>query len=351
MQVSLFDFDLPEGHIALRPASPRENAKLLHVDACGSFFDSHIYDLPSFFNKGDVLVLNDTKVFPARLKGMRLRQDLRAQVEVTLIDFKNTYWRALAKPLKRLKVDDVLEFERDGSKLSAKVIGFGAHDLVELEFDCSQDVLMGKLFEVGYMPLPPYIESKRGADAQDLQDYQTTFARAQGSVAAPTAGLHLSEALLQKLKDKGVELAYVTLHVGLGTFLPVKVDDTANHVMHAEWGEVKQDTVDLILKAKAAGHRIVAVGTTSLRLLESACKDGKLNAFADFTDIFIEPGYTFGVVDGLMTNFHLPKSTLFMLVSAFLGLERAHKAYAHAIENNYRFYSYGDGSLLWRAHE
>lgn len=340
MRVDEFDFTLPEERIADRPISPREAAKLLVVR--DGLNDHTVGELPDFLNEKDVLVFNDTKVIPARLKGMRRA----AKVEVTL--HKNTSadtWHAFAKPAKKLKPGDIIQFSDDFTAMVSQKLEGGE---VVLAFSASGPVLMEKLIEYGEIPLPPYIGSIRAVDEQDKEDYQTIFAKDEGAVAAPTAGLHFTEELLQRIKDKGVTCVATTLHVGAGTFLPVKVDDTDDHKMHAEFGVISTETAETINKCRENGGRIISVGTTSLRLLESAADDqGRVHPFRGETDIFITPGYKFKAVDVLMTNFHLPKSTLFMLVSAFSGFETMKQAYNHAIENKYRFYSYGDSSLLF----
>jgi S-adenosylmethionine:tRNA ribosyltransferase-isomerase len=350
MLVSEFDFDLPEDRIALHPAEPRDAARMLLVRPGQPLLDRHVTDLVDILQPGDVLVVNDTKVLPAELKGTRIRGENRSTVSFNLhkrVDART--WRAFARPAKRLNILDRLELGDDGSLL-ATVAGKGETGEVTLEFDLGGAQLDEAIKSHGAMPLPPYIGAKRGSEERDKSDYQTVYAAVDGAVAAPTAGLHFTEGLLQKLSDKGVTIERVTLHVGAGTFLPMKVDDTDDHVMHAEWGELPQAVVHRLAEAKAAGGRIVAVGTTSLRLLETAARaTGELRPFIGETDIFITPGFRFRAVDVLMTNFHLPKSTLFMLVSAFAGLDTMKAAYAHAIETGYRFYSYGDSSLLFRA--
>lgn len=338
MKIDLFDFELPKELIALRPAPTRDGARLLVVQP-GNLTDRDVVDLPAYLEAGDVLVFNDTRVIPARLSGKRGE----AKMEVTLhMDMGQGVWKAFARPAKKLKPDDVINFK---DKLSATVLEKGEGGEVTLNFDRQGPELRAALEEVGIMPLPPYIASQRPVDAQDRQDYQTIYSRKEGAVAAPTAGLHFTPELEQALDARGVKRCYVTLHVGAGTFLPVKVDDTNDHKMHSEWGEISPEAAKTINSAK----RVIAVGTTSLRLLESAADEtGEVKPFAASTDIFITPGYNFRAVDILMTNFHLPKSTLFMLVSAFAGLDAMTAAYAHAIEEKYRFYSYGDTSLLFR---
>jgi S-adenosylmethionine:tRNA ribosyltransferase-isomerase len=350
MRVDAFDFELPPERIALHPVSPRDAARLLVVAPGAAPADPPVTDLLEILRPGDVLVVNDTRVLPAELTGVRVRGESRAKVAFNLhkrVDAQT--WRAFARPAKRLKLLDQLELG-DGGALRATLAGKGDTGEVTLSFELGAAELDEAVKALGAMPLPPYIEAKRPTEERDKTDYQTVYATVDGAVAAPTAGLHFTEKLLQDLSDKGVGIERVTLHVGAGTFLPVKADDTADHVMHAEWGEIAEATVHRLLAAKAKGGRIVAVGTTSLRLLESAARaTGALSPFSGDTDIFITPGYRFRVVDLLMTNFHLPRSTLFMLISAFAGLETMRAAYAHAIAEGYRFYSYGDASLLFRA--
>lgn len=356
MRVDLFDFELPEERIALRPAEPRDSARMLVVRPGQSLEDRTVRDLPSLLKDGDVLVFNDTKVIPAQLKGIRRRGEAMAQVEATLhMRVAPDRWQAFMRPGKRIAVGDRIHFGHDQNscflgQLDATVIEKGEGGEVLLGFDLSGPFLDEAMHAVGHVPLPPYIASKRDDDERDRSDYQTIYAREEGAVAAPTAGLHFTPELFAALDAKGVERRFVTLHVGAGTFLPVKADDTANHKMHAETGLVTAETAEALNAAKARGGRIVAVGTTSLRLLESAARDdGRIEAWSGPTDIFITPGYRVRTADILMTNFHLPRSTLFMLVSAFSGLETMRSAYAHAIESRYRFYSYGDSSLLFRA--
>jgi S-adenosylmethionine:tRNA ribosyltransferase-isomerase len=352
-----FDFELPEDRIALRPATPRDAARLLEVGADGALSDRIVRDLPARLRPGDALVFNDTRVIPARLLGVRRRDESVVAVEATLHRrISSSRWAAFAKPGRRLAVGDRIEFGEAGdracllSSLAATVAEKGEGGEVTLSFDLAGPDLDLAIAERGAMPLPPYIASRRAPDEQDLADYQTVYAREDGSVAAPTAGLHFTPELLAALTDRGVSLHFVTLHVGAGTFLPVKVEDVAEHRMHAETGEVSAATAQALNGARAQGGRIVAVGTTALRLLESAAaEDGALRAFAGETSIFITPGYRFRTAQALVTNFHLPRSTLFMLVSAFSGLGRMRGAYAHAVATGYRFYSYGDASLLWRA--
>jgi S-adenosylmethionine:tRNA ribosyltransferase-isomerase len=351
MRVDQFDFDLPEDRIALHPAEPRDSARLLVVGPDGSLDDRVVTDLFDILQPGDVLVVNDTRVIPAELTGTRVRGDSRRRVAFNLhkrIDAD--MWLAFARPAKILAKGDLLELGKGRRRLNAEVIGRGEAGEVKLKFELSGTRLDEAIKANGAMPLPPYIEGKRETEARDEVDYQTVYATVEGAVAAPTAGLHFTEKLLQELALKGVGVERLTLHVGAGTFLPVKAEDTAEHKMHAEWGEITQAVAERIAAAKARGGRIVAVGTTSMRLLESAARaTGELQPFMGETDIFITPGFDFHVVDVLMTNFHLPRSTLFMLVSAFSGLETMRRAYAHAIGHGYRFYSYGDASLLFRA--
>jgi S-adenosylmethionine:tRNA ribosyltransferase-isomerase len=357
MKIADFDFELPEDRIALRPASPRDSARLLEVAPGGALADRVVADLPDLLRAGDVLVLNDTRVIAARLAGVRARGESVARVEATLLTrLSPSRWSALARPGKRLAQGDRIAFgeAREGvcllSNLDATVAAKGESGEVELEFDLAGAALDEAIADHGVMPLPPYIAGKRAEDEQDFADYQTVYARLSGSVAAPTAGLHFTADLLAALRAVGVGIEFVTLHVGAGTFLPVKSETLEGHRMHAEIGEVTAQTADRINAARAAGGRIVAVGTTSLRLLETASDaEGALRPFAGETQIFITPGYRIRAADALMTNFHLPRSTLFVLVCAFAGKEVMERAYAHAIKTGYRFYSYGDASLLWRA--
>ncbi|MEO0327861.1 MAG: tRNA preQ1(34) S-adenosylmethionine ribosyltransferase-isomerase QueA [Pseudomonadota bacterium] len=353
MRVDLFDFNLLADRIALRPVEPRDAAKMLLVD--GTCKDSVVSNLPSFLRAGDVIVFNDTKVIPTQLQGVRIRNGVAAGVSATLhTRLASNRWLAFVKGAKKLHLNDLISFSASISKgvdetLDCQVTRKQETGDIELTFDLAGAAFDERLMAVGTMPLPPYIAGKRQTDEKDMDDYQTAYAREQGAVAAPTAGLHFTDELMQALRDKGVLLKFVTLHVGPGTFLPVKVEDTEDHQMHSEWGVVSQATADAINKAHQEGNRLICVGTTSLRLIESAANsDGQVEAWEGDTDIFITPGYRFKAVDMLMTNFHLPKSTLFMLVSAFCGLETMRSAYEYAIENQYRFYSYGDASLLYR---
>jgi len=355
VRVDLFDFDLPEERIALRPARPRDAARLLVVRRGGGLDDRHVQDLPDLLTPGDVLVLNDTKVIPAELHGERLRGESATPVSVTLFERVDpSRWRAFARPGRRFAAGDRLRFgaPEEGAclvaGLDATVESKGEAGEVLIRFDLAAPVLDEAIHAMGHMPLPPYIAGRRAEDEADRADYQTVFAAAEGAVAAPTAGLHFTEALFARLEAAGIETRTVTLHVGPGTFLPVKAEDTASHRMHAEWGSISDDAAAGLNRARGRGGRIVAVGTTSLRLLESAVsEDGTIRPFAGETSIFITPGYRFRAVDMLMTNFHLPRSTLFMLVSAFSGSETMQAAYRHAIETGYRFYSYGDACLLY----
>jgi S-adenosylmethionine:tRNA ribosyltransferase-isomerase len=348
MRVDEFDFDLPEDLIALRPALPRSAAKLLHVGPDGGLADRTIADLPGLLRRGDVLVFNDTRVIPARLFGLRHRGDTVARVEATLhMRVAPERWQAFLKPGKRVRVGETLQFGETPGALSALVAEKNDGGEALLVFDRGGPDLDAALAVSGILPLPPYIASKRPVDAQDTADYQTIYARENGAVAAPTAGLHFTDDLIQRLEAAGVEREFLTLHVGAGTFLPVKAETTEAHKMHAEIGRIDQATADRLNAVRDGGGRLVAVGTTSLRLLESAADEaGRIQPFDAPTSIFITPGYRFRAVDVLMTNFHLPRSTLFMLVSAFSGLETMRAAYAHAVAEHYRFYSYGDACLL-----
>jgi len=340
MRVDLFDFDLPTDRIALRPARPRDAARLLHVPGSGAFQDLGVRDLPRLLRAGDVLVFNDTRVIPAQLEGVRGEARIGATLHKRL-DLRR--WQAFVRNAKRLREGDTIDFGQ-GVTASAEArhpdgswtLAFGGDDPVEVLLE-----------RAGRMPLPPYIAGKRPTDEADRADYQTMFAARDGAVAAPTAALHFTPDLLDALAQAGVAHETLTLHVGAGTFLPVKADDTQDHAMHAEWGRIEPETADRLNAARANGGRVIAVGTTSLRLLESAADEAcVIRPFAGDTAIFITPGYRFRAIDGLMTNFHLPRSTLFMLVSALMGLDRMQAAYAHAIAEQYRFYSYGDASLL-----
>ena len=346
MKLSDFDFDLPEHLIATRPAVPRSSARML-VAQGDQITDAAVLDLPDWLEPGDRLVLNDTKVIPARLSGERPRDTaqgpMRAKIEVTLLEPQaDGCWAALIKPLKKVKIGETIVFSEDlNARLDKVENGQGF-----LSFNVQGDDFDAALNAAGAMPLPPYIAGKRPADDRDKEDYQTVFARNIGAVAAPTASLHFDAVLLEALVARGVVFTHVTLHVGAGTFLPVKVEDVTTHKMHAEWGQVSEQAAAEIAATKREGRKVVPVGTTALRLIETAGRGGTITAWQGDTDIFIYPGFTFQVADALMTNFHLPKSTLMMLVSALMGYERVKSIYAHAIAEQYRFFSYGDASLL-----
>ncbi|MCA8879708.1 MAG: tRNA preQ1(34) S-adenosylmethionine ribosyltransferase-isomerase QueA [Rhodobacteraceae bacterium] len=348
MQLSDFDFDLPDDLIATRPVRPRSAARLL-VASRGGETDAHVQDLPRFLRPGDRLVLNDTKVLPARLSGIRSRASTSgsgtARIEVTLLEPRpGGIWSALVRPLRKVRDGEVIAFS---DRLSARLIGREPDNTARLELNLTGSDLEAELGRSGAMPLPPYIAARRPADAQDLTDYQSVFARRVGAVAAPTASLHFDAPLLAALAEMEVGFSHVTLHVGAGTFLSVKVEDPRQHRMHAEWGEVSETTAAEIAATRASGGRIVPVGTTALRLIETAARrTGRVEPWAAPTDIFIYPGFTFHTTDALMTNFHLPRSTLIMLVSALMGTDRIRAIYAHAVTQRYRFFSYGDASLL-----
>ncbi len=346
LQLSDFDFDLPEDLIATRPATPRSSARLLVADG-STIKDLHVRNLVDMFQPGDRLVLNDTRVIPARLSGVRRRQSdaglTEAHIEVTLLSPEvDGTWSALIKPLKKVKDGENIHFSDDFEA----VLVSRADGQAKLRFNLEGDAFETALNQAGAMPLPPYIAAKRPADEQDKTDYQTVWAKNTGAVAAPTASLHFDQDLLTQLRAKGVEFTHVTLHVGAGTFLPVKVDDVTTHKMHGEWGEVTAQAAEDMRATKAAGGRVIPVGTTACRLIETAARSGEICAYQGVTDIFIYPGFQFHATDALMTNFHLPRSTLMMLVSALLGRDSVMKIYAHAVENKYRFFSYGDASLL-----
>jgi len=349
MNVKIFDFDLPQELIALRPAVPRDSAKLLQVDGRQTS-DHSVSDLSEILRPGDVLVLNQTKVIPASLTASRAAREHGGGGDVTIQinlhkNLSDNKWRAFARPAKRLKNGDMIAFS---THLSAEVYEKSDGGDIGLEFDVGGTDLLHAIETIGAMPLPPYIGKMRPVDEKDAEDYQTVFAAEKGSVAAPTAGLHFTPELLEKLGKKGVQIETITLHVGAGTFLPVAHSDTNDHKMHAEWYSISEEVADQLNFAKNEGRRVVAVGTTALRALESSvADDGKLLAHTGETSIFITPGFDFKIVDGLMTNFHLPKSTLFMLVCALSGTTTMKSAYQYAMENKYRFYSYGDSSLLW----
>lgn len=346
MKLSDFDFDLPERLIATRPASPRSAARLLVARGDG-LTDAHVRDLPDWLRPGDRLVLNDTRVIPARLSGQRPRPgpegETRARIEVTLLQPRaDGSWAALLKPLKKIRPGEEIVF--------SDVLSATLEDVAEgqghLRFNLAGGDFDAALAEAGAMPLPPYIAARRPADERDKTDYQTVWAKRSGAVAAPTASLHFDDALLAALRARGVAFTHVTLHVGAGTFLPVKVEDVTTHRMHAEWGQVSAEAAEEIAATRASGGRVIPVGTTALRLIETAAQGGQIAAWEGETDIFIYPGFTFRVTDALMTNFHLPKSTLLMLVSALMGQDRIRRIYDHAVREGYRFFSYGDASLL-----
>ena len=340
MRVDLFDFELPQDLIALRPAAPRDAARMLVVQGDAPFADRGVRDLPSLLEPGDVLVFNDTRVIPARLEGMRGEARIGATLHKR-IDLRR--WQAFVRNAKRLRESDRVEF---GAGVAAVAEARHADGSFTLAFEGKEPVEV-LLERAGRMPLPPYSAGKRATDARDREDYQTMFAARDGAVAAPTAALHFTPGLMTALAERGVATETLTLHVGAGTFLPVKAEDTEDHAMHAEWGRIEPAAAERLNVARKAGRRVIAVGTTSLRLLESAADEGgTIHPFEGDTAIFITPGYRFRAIDGLMTNFHLPKSTLFMLVSALMGRERMQAVYAHAIAEKYRFYSYGDSSLL-----
>jgi len=340
MKVDLFDFELPPERIALRPVRPRDAARMLVVKGDRPFADRTVRDLPGLLRRGDMLVFNDTRVIPAQLEGRRGEAKIGATLHKR-VDLRR--WQAFVRNAKRLREGDRIEF---GGGVAAEAEARHADGSWTLAFAGEEPVEV-LLERAGRMPLPPYIAGKRPTDEADRSDYQTMFAREEGAVAAPTAALHFTPELMTSLAEAGIAHETLTLHVGAGTFLPVKAEDTAEHAMHAEWGRIEPEVAARLNAARAAGGRVIAVGTTSLRLLESAADEhGTIHPFVGDTAIFITPGYRFRAIDGLMTNFHLPRSTLFMLVSALMGLERMQAAYAHAIENDYRFYSYGDSSLL-----
>jgi len=355
MRTDLFDFELPPERIALRPARPRDTARMLVVEPGTALRDKTVTELPLLLNPGDQLVVNDTKVIPAQLSGRRLGRDAEPKIEATLIKrLDGSRWQALVKPGRKLTSGDVVRFGNEGKvcllgHLDAEVEHKGEEGEVTLSFSFHGPTLDAAIADLGQPPLPPYIAGRRAADDQDVADYQTMFAEKEGAVAAPTAGLHFTPELQAAVRQRGIGIHRITLHVGAGTFLPVKTEDTSSHKMHSEWGAISQETAAALNAARAKGGRIMAVGTTSLRLLESAAsEDGEIAGFSGETAIFIAPGYRFRAVDILLTNFHLPRSTLFMLVSAFCGLETMKRAYAHAIASGYRFYSYGDACLLFR---
>ena len=355
MRTDLFDFELPDELIALHPVTPRDAARLL-VAAPDGLHDRSVRDLPHLLRAGDVLVCNNTRVIPAALEGVRERGEARARIAVNLHRrVASNRWRAFARPARKLDPGERVRFGSGNTSclmgaLDATVVAKSDGGEVELAFDLDGAALDAAVAGIGAMPLPPYIAARRSAGLADLVDYQTVYAQREGAVAAPTAGLHFTDRLLADIQAAGIDREELTLHVGAGTFLPVKADDIESHVMHAEWGEITPEVADALNRARAAGGRIVAVGTTVVRLLESAADtSGEIRPFSDETDIFIAPGHEFRAVDAIMTNFHLPRSTLIMLVAAFAGLDRIREAYTHAVAAGYRFYSYGDASLLWPA--
>jgi S-adenosylmethionine:tRNA ribosyltransferase-isomerase len=357
MRVDAFDFVLPPESVALAPANPRDSARMLVVGADGGLTDAHVRGLPNFLARGDALIVNDTRVIAARLEGVRVRGDASASIEATLIErVDDCRWRALARPAKKLKVGERIRFGESSESmacllaaLDAEVEEKGEAGEILLRFHFAGAALDEAIERLGAPPLPPYIASRRALSPSDQADYQTMFAIKPGAVAAPTAGLHFTPALVARLGECGVALRRVTLHVGAGTFAPVRVEDTRDHKMHSEWGSIDTATAEELNAVRARGGRVVCVGTTSARILESAADEsGRIRSFSGRTDIFITPGYRFRCVDALVTNFHLPRSTLFMLVSAFGGLETMRAAYAHAVQAGYRFYSYGDACLLFR---
>lgn len=342
MKLSDFDFDLPEELIAVRPVRPRSSARMLVAEGWG-ITDAHVLDLPHWLRSGDRLVLNDTRVIPARLSGTRRRGESSACIEATLLEPRaDGAWAAMLKPLRKVRDGEEIVFSEH---LSAVVAG-REEGIARLAFNLAGEDFDAALDEAGAMPLPPYIAARRPADARDVEDYQAIWARHAGAVAAPTASLHFDDALMDALRARGIAFTRVTLHVGAGTFLPVKVDEIAEHRMHAEWGEVTEEAAVQIAETRARGGRVIPVGTTALRLIETAARDGEIAPWRGDTDIFITPGFRFRASDGLVTNFHLPRSTLMMLVSALMGVDEVRAIYAHAIAARYRFFSYGDASLL-----
>lgn len=353
MRMDDFDFELPDDRIAMRAAQPRDGARLLEVQR-GSLTDLTVRDLPGLLRAGDVLVFNDTRVIPAALSGVRRRGDAIARINVNLhkrLDVRR--WLAFARPARKLELGERIQFGHDGQmcaagQLDATVAAKLDAGEIELAFDLSGPALDEAIATVGEMPLPPYIAARRPADETDKAAYQTIYATHDGAVAAPTAGLHFTDDLIARLHERGIATAFLTLHVGAGTFLPVKSDNIADHKMHSEWGEISASLAEQLNAARSAGGRLIAVGTTVTRLIESAAtEDGMIQPFCGETDIFIKPGYRFRGVDAMWTNFHLPRSTLFMLVAAFAGTDRMRATYDHAIASDYRFYSYGDATLLW----
>ena len=346
MDIEDFNFSLDESSIALYPCEPRDNSKLLCLKKGGTLTDSYFYNLPDLLDKGDTIVINETKVIPTLLEGYRYRGVNKANISINLIKKINSHsWDVLLKPLRKIQVNDSIEFEKivGFTKVHAKVISINDENIVRIQFNIVSLMLDEWIQNIGSVPLPPYIKSKRPIDEADINSYQTIYAKDNGSVAAPTAGLHFTDNVMDKLKAKGVNICKLTLHVGIGTFLPIKVDDILTHKMHSEWGRLDSDNVDILNNTKKNRKKIIAVGTTSLRLLESSCDDnGLFSPYEGETDIYITPGYNFRAIDALITNFHLPKSSLFVLVASLYGLKNIKNAYKHAIDNMYRFYSYGD---------
>jgi len=346
LNIEDFNFYLDESLIALYPAEPRDNSKLLHLKKNNTITDSYFYNLPDLLNKGDTLVINETKVIPTFLKGHRYRGVNKANISINLIKKINQHsWDVLLKPLRKIKVGDNIEFEEviGFPSVCAKIISINDENIVRIQFTINSLSLDDWIQKIGNVPLPPYIKSKRPIGENDVASYQTIYAKENGSVAAPTAGLHFTDSVMNRLEEKGINICKLTLHVGTGTFLPIKTDNILNHKMHSEWGQLDSNSVDILNKTKKNGKKIIAVGTTSLRLLETACNDnGFFSSYEGETDIYITPGYQFKAIDSLITNFHLPKSSLFVLVASLYGIENIKNAYKHAIDNMYRFYSYGD---------
>lgn len=344
MKLTHFDFELPEDRIAKRPVSPRDKARMLYINA-ETIKDDFVFNLESFLNKNDILIFNNTRVIPARLHGVRVARRGSCSVEITLNKQLNSNkWSAMAKPLRRFKVGDLIKFEN----MTAIVDKIEDRGFINLKFSLDNNDLYINIKNIGEIPLPPYINRK--ADHFDRSDYQTIFSQYDGAVAAPTAGLHFTDQIFSKLTKKGIDLAFLTLHVGAGTFLPINVKDIDDHFIYPEWGEISVKTCLQINRAKKRGGRVIAVGTTTLRLLEAAVNcDGVIEPFNGETNIFLKPGHQYQSADILLTNFHLPKSTLFMLVCSFMGINQMRNAYQHAVLNNYRFYSYGDCCLLERS--
>ena len=347
MDLKLFDFQLEKSNIALSPVSPRDNSKLLVLDENESIGNAHFYDLPSFLNPGDTLVVNETKVIPSYFECFKKRSDEISRIKLNLVkEVGNGCWLILAKPKKRIKINDKIIFSAVDS-VEAKVVAFEEDDHIKISFNIEKDKLLKWIYVNGTVPLPPYITSQRDIDKKDEKSYQTVYAKTQGSFAAPTAGLHFTEELLKKIKSKGVNVCTVLLHVGSGTFSPIKTNNIKNHKIHSEWCCLDGNSVKILNQTKANKNKIIAVGTTSMRILETAInKDGLFSEYIGETNIYITPGFKFNAVDMLVTNFHLPKSSLFVLVCAFYGIKNMQNAYKYAIKNDYRFYSYGDACLI-----